>query len=255
MRPLHLPSLALALALTPQMLGCGSGASDLLNASPYLTWSKPLPAGAPSGRVVVLPPSNDRPPDKGGNAPRSVGNVRAEAGIPYAVNAERDDEIPGAIGRLVSDALATTGVTVTGPGDGAATALAQTRISELWCDGWQAGMFIKVYKSNMTLNVAVLDPVTREKRTEITVHGSGGGDSCGPAVQKSLETALAELTTALAAPAVHAALTSPATGAGPAPADPIRAPSVTRSDGDGCVSTKCKHGRVCSQGRCVAPGG
>jgi hypothetical protein len=148
--------------------------------------------------------------------------------------------------------MATAGVTVVGPSDGAPTALAQASITELWCDGWQAGMFIKAYKSNMTLSVAVLDPATRAKRTEVTVHGAGGGDSCGPAVQKTLEAALTELTRALAAPSVREALTAGAPASTGAPS--TAAPRVTPADGDGCVSTKCKHGRVCSQGRCVDPG-
>jgi hypothetical protein len=213
----------------------------LLNASPYLTWPRGLAQPGGAGRVVVLPSRNARPPDKGGTTPRSVGNVRAEAGIPYAVNAQTDDEIPNAISRLVGDAAGSAGIAVVAPTDGAPSALVQTDIAELWCDGYQAGPFIKVYKSNMTLNVHVQDPATRTDRTMVSVHASGGGEACGPAVQQMLGNALRELTTALGAPGARAALVGSG-GSAAAAAAPQR-----------CGTGSCKHGRVCVEGTCVDP--
>jgi hypothetical protein len=170
----------------------------------------------------VLLPRNARPADKGGLDPRKVGNVRAEAGIPYPVTTQGEDELPNAVGRLVSDAMTNAGVSAVGPSDAAPTSLVQANMTELWCDGYSVGMWVHIYKSNMTLVVQVLDPATRAPRTEVTLHASGGGDSCGPAVQKTLEGMLGALTTAFAAPGMRAALVPEDTPARaePAPAAP-----------------------------------
>jgi len=239
--------------------GCDLGGGDLLNASPYLSWPRALTQPGAAGRVVVLPPRNARPPDKGGTAPRSIGNVRAEAGIPYSVNAQTDDEIPSVIARLIGDAAGSSGVAVVAASDGAPTALIQTDIAELWCDGYSA-MFVNIYKSSMTLNVHVQDPATHADRMMVSVHSTGGGKACGPAVQQMLGKMVGELTTALSAPAVRAGLVA---GGGPAPAaraalvgqggSAVPAPPAAPAAITRCGAGACKHGRVCSEGTCVDP--
>lgn len=230
---------ALGVALVSAAGGCGVG---VLDASSYLTWVRPAPPAGSVGRVSVLLPRNARPPKQGGDNPRSVGNVRAQAGIPYPVTTETDDELIGAVARLVSDGAQGAGVGLVGPGDTTpATALVQTNVTELWCDGYFG------YKSNMTLTVQVLDPRTRAPRTELSLRSSGGGDSCGPAVQEALQKMLDELTRAFSTPVARAALAGPVATA-PAPA-PLPPPA-----GGGCTSnTECKRGRTCQQGRCTDP--
>jgi hypothetical protein len=85
----------------------------------------------------------------------------------------------------------------------------------------------------------------------VSVHASGSGDACGPAVQQMLGGMLRELTTALGAANARAALVGNGAQALAPGTAPQAAPQTVGPVP--CGSGSCKHGRVCNQGACVEP--